>query len=250
MSKYQLITIPISHYSEKARWALDYLDQPYTEKAQMPPFHRWATGKHGGQSVPVLVTETGSIHDSTEILHYLDRESGGRLYPEHSEVTRELETLFNDRLGKNTRRWGYGIGLSKELVYIRWTQGAPAWQKILFPVIFKKVQGIVQQKENINENSNAESYQEIVTVFDRVQAILSDGRKYLLGDRFSALDITFAALAAPILRPPEHHIKPANSIVLPEIISNQMQEAQASIAGQHGLRMYREHRRNPIGSAI
>jgi glutathione S-transferase len=98
MSKYQLITIPISHYSEKARWALDYRNRPYTEKAQMPPFHRWATGKHGGQSVPVLVTETGSIHDSTEILHYLDRESGGQLYPEHSEVARELETFCQKSL--------------------------------------------------------------------------------------------------------------------------------------------------------
>ncbi len=109
MSKYQLITIPISHYCEKVRWAMDYLDslhnggseRSYIEKAQMPPFHHWATGKHGGQSVPVLVTETVSIHDSTEILHYLDRESGGKLYPEHSEVATELETLFNDRLGKN-----------------------------------------------------------------------------------------------------------------------------------------------------
>lgn len=246
MSKYQLITIPISHYSEKARWALDYLDRPYIEKAHMPPFHRQATGKHGGKSVPVLVTDTGSLNDSTEILHYLDQESGGQLYPEHSPMATELETLFNDRLGKNARRWGYGIGLPKEQIYIRWTQGVPAWQKILFPVIFKKVQGVIIEKEKINDTSNAESYQEIVTVFDRVQTVLSDGRPYLLGDRFSALDITFAALAAPILRPPEHHIQPSGSLVLPEIIRQQMQAAQTSIAGQYGLRMYREHRRNSL----
>ena len=42
MSQYQLITIPVSHYSEKVRWALDYLGLPYIEKPHMPPFHHHA----------------------------------------------------------------------------------------------------------------------------------------------------------------------------------------------------------------
>jgi len=31
---------------------------------------------------------------------------------------------------------------------------------------------------------------------------LADGRPYLTGDRFTAADLTFAALAAPVLAPP------------------------------------------------
>jgi glutathione S-transferase len=250
MSKYQLITIPVSHYCEKVRWALDYLGLPYIEKAQMPPFHLRATRKYGGKSVPVLVTDTGSICDSTEILHYLDGESGGQLYPDRAELATELATLFDDRLGKNTRRWGYGISLTRELIYSRWTQEVSAWQKLLFPVIFQPVTSIVKKRENINESSNAESYGEIMAVFDRVQAVLGDGRPYLLGDQFSAIDITFAALAAPILRPPEHHINPRPEVTWPDIIIQQIAAAQESIAGQYGLRMYKEHRRNPISSGM
>ena len=36
-----LITIPISHYCEKARWALDRARQPYVEVRHLPLFH-WA----------------------------------------------------------------------------------------------------------------------------------------------------------------------------------------------------------------
>jgi glutathione S-transferase len=58
-NKFRLITIPISHYSEKARWAMDYLKIPFQEVAHMPPFHRGATKKYQGTSVPVLVTDDG-----------------------------------------------------------------------------------------------------------------------------------------------------------------------------------------------
>ena len=74
----------------------------------------------------------------------------------------------------------------------------------------------MRESFDITDTSAAESYQEITGVFDRVSQILADGRKYLLGDsrserlrqRFSTIDITFAALAAPILQPPEHHTSP------------------------------------------
>ncbi|MEM1168380.1 MAG: glutathione S-transferase N-terminal domain-containing protein [Cyanobacteria bacterium P01_H01_bin.35] len=53
---YRLITIPISHFSEKARWALDRLNITYTEEPHVPVFHRFATMKYDGISVPVLAT--------------------------------------------------------------------------------------------------------------------------------------------------------------------------------------------------
>jgi hypothetical protein len=37
--KFRLITISVSHYSEKARWALEYLEIPFQELPYMPPFH-------------------------------------------------------------------------------------------------------------------------------------------------------------------------------------------------------------------
>jgi glutathione S-transferase len=241
-----LITIPISHYAEKARWALDYLEIPYRERSHMPPFHRNATKKYGGTSVPVLVTADRSICDSTEILHYLDTLQPGKLYPIEPEIQAlsiELETLFNGTLGVHSRRWGYSYVLTPELIYPKWTQGIPLWEKLLFPIVFPKVKPIILQMMDITASSGVESYREIVGVFDRVDRILADGRKYLLGDRFSAIDLTFAALAAPLLQPLEHHIPPTPIELLPMQAQTDIRNCQATSAGRLGLRLYREHRR-------
>jgi glutathione S-transferase len=243
-NKFRLITIPISHYSEKARWAMDYLKIPFQEVAHMPPFHRGATKKYQGTSVPVLVTDDGAIDDSTKILRYLDTLYPGKLYPtEFQAQIEELEPLLNIKLGENTRRWGYSHILTPELVYPRWTQGVPFWQKLLFPVMFPKIKSRIQEMLVLNETSAAESYQEIVVVFDRINALLSDGRKYLLGNEFSALDITFAALAAPILQPLEQHIPPSSLDLLPIQMQADIRTCQATPAGELGLRLYRENRR-------
>ncbi|MCY7338185.1 MAG: glutathione S-transferase [Chamaesiphon sp.] len=244
-TNFRLITIPVSHYSEKARWALDYLKVPFQELAHMPPFHRGATKKYGGTSVPVLVTATGVATDSTDILRYLDRLYPEKLYPAEPELqllSMELENLFNRTLGVHTRRWGYSYILTPKLLYPRWTLGVPFWEKLLFPVIFPKVGSIVRQSFDITETSAAESYQEITGVFDRVSHTLSDGRKYLLGERFSAIDITFAALAAPILQPPEHHIPPPSLELMPDRMQVDIRNCRATPAGEFGLRLYRDNR--------
>ncbi|PSB57003.1 glutathione S-transferase [Chamaesiphon polymorphus] len=250
-NNFRLITIPVSHYSEKARWALDYLAVPYREMAHMPPFHRNATKKYGGTSVPVLITDTGAAIDSTDILRYLDRLYPEKLYPIDPNLqvlTLELENLFNLKLGVHTRRWGYSYILSPQLLYPRWTLGVPFWEKLLFPAIFPRVGKIVRSTYDITETSGAESYREIEIVFDRVDGLLADGRKYLLGDKFSAIDLTFAALAAPILQPPEHHIKPAELESLPAQMQSDIRKAQATPAGKFGLRLYREYRHNEAQS--
>jgi glutathione S-transferase len=244
-TNFKLITIPVSHYSEKARWALDYLQIPFQELAHMPPFHSGATKKYGGTSVPVLVIDTGVATDSTDILRYLDRLHPEQLYPVKPELQllmTELETLFNLTLGVHTRRWGYSHILTPQLLYPRWTLGVPFWEKLLFPILFPTIRSKVIDLIGITDTSAAESYQEIKGVFDRVDRILADGRKYLLGDNFSAIDITFAALAAPILQPLEQHIAPPALESLPTQMQTDIRNCRATPAGEFGLRLYRENR--------
>src|SRR5438876_979267 len=63
-----LITMPHSHYAEKARWALDWLSLPYSEEPHAPLLHWIATTRKGGRSVPVLLHGARRFTDSTDIM--------------------------------------------------------------------------------------------------------------------------------------------------------------------------------------
>ena len=54
----------------------------------------------------------------------------------------------------------------------------------------------------ISEETSERSRREIDEIFEDVSSALR-GRHYLVGDRFTAADVTFASLAGPLLHVPE-----------------------------------------------
>jgi glutathione S-transferase len=64
-----LITIPISHFCEKARWALERTGVPYRERAHLQVLHRFAVRRAGGAgTAPVLIWDGRVLADSADIL--------------------------------------------------------------------------------------------------------------------------------------------------------------------------------------
>lgn len=245
----RLITIPISHYCEKVRWALDLLKIPYVEETHVPAFHRSVTRKYGGSSVPVLVSQSGKFTDSTDILHYLNTisSSGFRLYPEKPELRREveeMEELFDTRLGVDIRNWGYYYRLNdRKTMRTAWCKGTPMFERVGFEIAFPFISAKVRQLYSITAESAALSLQGIREVFEIVNQRLADDRPYLAGDNLSAADLTFAALAAPVLQPREHPVLVAKIEELPIAMAAVIKELQATAAGVYALRLYREQRR-------
>jgi glutathione S-transferase len=245
-SKAQLISFKVSHYCEKVRWAMDRLNVPYTEEFQLPPLHRLRTIRLGGSSVPMLVRDGQVLKDSAEILAYLDRLAApdSKLYPiEFADEIRELEATFDAKLGTAVRQWAYFYILpNRSLMRQLWCAGVPGWQRWFFPVTFSYTQSLVNRGYQISaENANT-AYRQIQAIFADVSDRLSDGQKYLVGDRFSCADLTFACLAAPLVAPAEYGGILPDSSQLPKEMVNQMKILQETIAGQYALRLYREER--------
>ena len=244
----RLITIPISHYCEKVRWALDLLKIPYIEERHVPVFHRLVTRKCGGSSVPILVSKSGNFTDSTDILHYLDTlnpESHG-LYPKEPELRREveeLEELFDARLGADTRNWVYFYRSGDRNTMRRaWCNTTPVLERIGFEIAFPFISSKVRQLYTITADSAAAALQGIQEIFEIVDRRLAGGKTYLVGDTISAADITFAALVAPVLLPPEHPISVSKIAELPIEMAAVIKELQSTAAGLYALRLYREQR--------
>jgi glutathione S-transferase len=92
----------------------------------------------------------------------------------------------------------------------------------------------------IDDTSVDRSYHTICEVFDRVNGLLSDGRTYLVGDRFSAADLAFVTLAAALVSPPNYGVKLPELNQLPTQMIKGMQSFQASLAGKFVLRLYQD----------
>ena len=68
-----LITILISHYCEKARWALERAGLPWTERAHLQGWHYTPAMRAArSKTVPVLIHNGGMLSESADILHWVD----------------------------------------------------------------------------------------------------------------------------------------------------------------------------------
>jgi glutathione S-transferase len=242
-----LIAIAISHYCEKVRWAMDYLDIDYVEEDHAPPFHRQYTSRYGGTTVPVLVTDKQAFVDSRDIMHYLDTVAVDKqLYPQDPELRHQAETLeelFDQKLGVATRHWGYYYAIQQSLkIAIAWGINAPWSEKIKCIVASPRIPGLLRQYYNVTEASKEEALKDIKEVFTVVNQRLDSGQQYLVGDNLSSADITFAALASPVIRPEHHPFYDSRLSKLPSEMLAVVEELRANPAGELVMRMYRKHR--------
>jgi glutathione S-transferase len=246
-----LITIPISHYCEKARWALDRAGVSYEERAHLQVLHWIPVTRAGGKkTAPVLVWGDRVFADSADIVEEASAKSppGRGLFPDDPAAAaevRKLERDFDAGLGPEGRRWMYyGLRGRSDIAIAYGCTGVPAWQRRALPLAYPVVVRIIDRYLDVTPATAARSESAVRTTFDAVAKQLGDGRPYLCGERFSAADLTFASLAAPLLMPPEYGVPLPQPEELPEGMAATVRELRAHPAGAHALRMFREERRS------
>ena len=248
-----LITIPLSHYCEKARWALDRVALPYREEPHAPLLHRLATKRHERGTVPVLVHAGSRFSDSTDILKHVDTVCGGDLlYPLDAELRRDVEELeerFDKELGPHTRRWAYGQALAQtKSLRSLWARDVPPLEATVIQVITPLVRRLVRMGYKITPENAQRSLERVRGVFRQVDGLLSDGRQFLAGERFTAADLTFAALAAPVLLPAEcRAVQPALDDV-PAAMREEILRFRETDAGRFALRMFTQERGHTVAA--
>lgn len=259
----ELLTIPFSHYNDRARWALAHHGVAVRERRFLPGFHaigvRRATrpenrrGDRTGSplATPVLVTDDGEVLPSSgEILAWVDERFGTpetTLYPEpHREAIAELEAPLHDVVGVATRRIAYYHLLPRDELFgelVRHNVGLG--QRALFGVARPAV------KRMLSKRFGGRSGYERALGRLREQLALLDARLhgggYLVGDRFTAADLTLAAMLAPVLLPlPQYGAYlPAPTESEADDFAELIDEVRGTEAGRHAVRMYREHRPPP-----
>ncbi|MEA2148207.1 MAG: glutathione S-transferase [Solirubrobacteraceae bacterium] len=247
-----LVTIPISHFCEKARWALDRAGVEYTEKRHVQIIHAFAARRTaGGTTAPALRTPEGTFSESAAIVAYADEQlpEPDRLYPADGALRAEVDALqerFDTILGPEGRRWLYHEVFKDARHFAPWNlTGVPGWERRAFPFVLPAAKAVLRRHLDVSERTAADAVVRVDEEFDFVAGLLADGRRHLAGGRFTAADLAFAALAAPCVVPPVY----GTPLPQPEDMHAEMAAAverwRAHPAGQFALRMYDEQRPPP-----
>jgi glutathione S-transferase len=208
--------------------------------------HRFAARRAGGgTTVPVLVCEDGVLGESSEILAYADR----HLSAERGLLTGDREVAALQReldagLGPAGRLWMYfQLRGHKDIAAAYATTGVPAWERRMFPLAYPLVARVIDRYLGVTPESSAAAEDIVDDAFDRIAERLSDGRRYVFTERFSAADLTFAALAAAVLMPPQYGVALPQPGELPPPMARRVQAWREHPAGVFALRMFAEERR-------
>ena len=121
--------------------------------------------------------------------------------------------------------------------------GVPRWEDRLLRIGFPALSPLVGRVLGIRPGVEVDDEAAVWREFDFAGELLADGRPYLCGERFSAADLTFAALAAPCVVPTQYTVPLPQPERLPAKTVALVQRAREHPAGRHALRMFREHRR-------
>ena len=242
-----LITMPHSHYAEKARWALDRLSIRYREESHGPLLHWLVTRRQGGDSDPVWVRGGERFVNSTQILRHADASCGGdRLYPRDPVIGRAvkaLEARFDQVLGPHARRWAYCQLLPhRTLLVSLMARGVPSTESRILSLTLPIVIFAIRKGLRITPTSAQRSIVQVRGMFAVVDDLLADGRPYLVGDRFTAADLTFAALAAAVLLPDPGIAAYPTIDDLPAAMRQEVVWLRDTRAGRFALRMYAQER--------
>jgi glutathione S-transferase len=205
-----LYHIQISHYNEKARWALDYKQVHHLRKAPPPMLHSiWALAMTRKPTFPVLKLNGKAIGDSTRIIEVLERDHPEPpLYPKDPAERQRalaLEDFFDEELGPYIRRYMFYEaieGLEPD-EFIGGAMGdSPAAVKRVMRVTAPVASRALKLRYGIDQEKAGVARERTRAALDRLEKELQPSG-YLVGDRFSVADLTAAALFFPLVRPPE-----------------------------------------------
>jgi glutathione S-transferase len=256
-SKPVLWQISISHFSEKARWALEYKGVDHVRRSPLPGMHipiaLWLS-RGESPTLPILELDGRTIADSTAVLAALEETfPEPALYPaDPAQRARalELEDFFDEELGPQTRLLPFHELIQEPEMFAQAASEAvpgPLGKAKGFIGAYARVYTSIRWGAN-NEDAAAAARAGIVAAMDRLEAELrANGGDYLAGESFSVADLTAASLFYPLVVPPEGPLAPGAPI--PPAFA----EFRQSLSGRPGYlwveEMFRRHRR-PASSPV
>jgi glutathione S-transferase len=244
MADVVLRTIPISHYGERARWALDVAGVDYLEVHHLQ-FFSWGSAKWAGGSrtLPVVTIGRRVLRDSADVVRYAADERGAPLYPKGADraAIEAKEREYAGDFGVATRLIAYHWFFRCLDVCLPFNAGrAPAAERVAVDLMRVGVRALARSYLRVSDEAATRARDLVSRTFDDVASTLADGRRYLFGDAFSAADLAFAAMMAPEVLPAAYPVPLPSPDQIPSDAAERVRVAREHEAGRFALRLYAE----------
>src|SRR4051794_28591347 len=198
--------LKVSHYNEKARWALDYKRVPHVRRAAIPGTHaKIARRLWAGTTFPVLELDGEVIGDSTLIIRELERRyPEPPLYPDDpDERSRalEIEDYFDEELGPYLRLLVLEHMLPDPTLLLgAFTPDLSAPRRLTARAMYPLIRRGVARDFGMDGAAVEQAWRKCNAACERFAAELGPSG-YLVGDGFTVADLAVAALLSPVVAP-------------------------------------------------
>jgi glutathione S-transferase len=237
--------IPLSHYSEKARWALDHKCIAHRRRVLGADYliRAWRATRQG--KLPILWLDGRAISDSTRIIAALEeRYPEPPLYPADPAARRRalaLEDEFDEGLGPALRaaivtplfRHDPDVALR-----VLTTGMSDKAYRTLRPLL-RIFPAYYRFRHKIRDRNLEVDRATVNAALDRIEQE-RQGRSYLVGDAFTVADLTAAALLGALVQPPE--LQYPRRIELPPNLEDYRASLLRHPATKWTIDIYRLHR--------
>jgi glutathione S-transferase len=203
--------LPVSHYSEKVRWALAHKGVKHRRRSPLPGSHMVValTLTRGKENTfPILQMDGRTVGDSTAIVAALEqRYPDPPLYPEDPEQRRralELEEFFDEELGPYARLLAFHELANEPAIFAEVAADAvPGPLGKVKPMVGLYARTFTSLRFGVRDKAAAQTAREkIVAAMDRLDAELAASESdYLVGGSFGVADLTAASLFYPVVGP-------------------------------------------------
>jgi glutathione S-transferase len=225
-----LYVFAISHYCEKARWALDYLNIDYRLQHLSPISYMKFVRSLGAAdtTLPVLTVGSLTLQGSSQIIDWAEThcQPGSKSGPESGQESaqkteipvlaadtdadisrsREIEQRLDDLAGVHIRRYYYSEALLNQPQQIRriFSRHLPWHQQLMLRLAWNKICQHMIRGLDLGAEQGRESRQIIDNELNWLDQLLADNRHFLVAERFSRADIAAASLLSPLVLPAQH----------------------------------------------
>ncbi|MDF3820018.1 glutathione S-transferase N-terminal domain-containing protein [Leptospira sp. 96542] len=216
----KLYIFPISHFSEKARWALDRASYPYKLEILVPGLHiEFLKPLVPETHLPVLQMESSAIQGSGAILDLVETQAFGGKATEEEKI---MEEKIDIEIGKSLQTILYSFILECPEIVGKLFLTAPANKADVVPPPdrFELIALALKRRYKITpKNVDAVKQTFIACIRDLEQIYKTE--KYFNGKQFGRVDLTVASLLCFLLEIQNSPVYPwIQSVDFPEDFKN------------------------------